>query len=278
MKADRDYVFKKLPISCFVFDRDLPRKYFDENKLTEMSESIKERGVLQPIMVRPDGDNLGKYKVIMGKRRLKSALLAKLQHVPCFIEDVGDQEALELALIENIQREDLSPFEEGWGILRLINQFGYTVEEVSKKLKKSGDFVRNRLRLMSLPEEVQKHIATGKLGKEHAAHLADLRPADQPRVAKEIMKNQLTNHQARELVLEQLEKTKDKKVGLMRKSEVTAKKIMVQARVLKRLVERSDLSTFSYVEKEDLKSDLKSLRGFLDDRIKVLEDLILNDD
>lgn len=155
----------KLPIELIVPNPNQPRTHFNETELNELSESIREHGVLQPLLVRKKGS---KYEIIAGERRYQASKLADLTEVPVIIKDVDDQEMLALALIENLQRSDLNPLEEAKGYRQLIDASGMTQDALSKAVSKSRSAITNSLRLLDLPEAVQQMIFEGKLTAGHA--------------------------------------------------------------------------------------------------------------
>lgn len=145
-----------------------PRTYYDEEKLSELVASIKEKGVLQPILVRKSGAD---YEVIAGERRLKAARLLNLESVPVVIKAATDREALILALVENIQREDLNPIEEALSFKRLVDDFNFSQEDVAKSVGKDRSTVSNLIRLLRLPDNIQRCIFTGEISTGHARAL-----------------------------------------------------------------------------------------------------------
>lgn len=155
----------KLKISEIVPNPNQPRTHFNETELNELSESIREHGVLQPLLVRKHG---AKYEIIAGERRYQASKLADLTEVPVIIKDVNDEEMLALALIENLQRSDLNPLEEAKGYRQLIDTSGMTQDALSKAVSKSRSAITNSLRLLDLPEPVQQMIFDGKLTAGHA--------------------------------------------------------------------------------------------------------------
>lgn len=155
----------KLPIEDIVPNPNQPRIHFNETELRELSESIKEHGVLQPLLVRKHGNG---YEIIAGERRYQASKLAGLEELPVIIKDVNDEEMLALALIENLQRSDLNPVEEAKGYRQLIDASGMTQEALSKAVSKSRSAITNSLRLLDLPEIVQQMIFEGKLTAGHA--------------------------------------------------------------------------------------------------------------
>ena len=147
-------------------NRDQPRKNFDETALAELADSIREHGVLQPLLVRPIIG--GGYQIVAGERRWRAARLAGLKEIPAMVLEAGEGEVMELALIENLQRQDLNPIEEAEGYELLMQQFGMTQEEVAHRVVKSRSAVANALRLLGLPDEVRTMVAEGKLSGGHA--------------------------------------------------------------------------------------------------------------
>ncbi len=146
-----------------------PRSYFDEGALTELAESIQKNGIMQPIIVRPVGG--GRFEIVAGERRWRAAKQAGLETVPVIMREINNKQALELALVENIQRRDLNPLEEASGYQRLIEEFGYTNEELAETVGKSRSHIANLLRLQSLPEEVKLMVEKGDLTMGHARAL-----------------------------------------------------------------------------------------------------------
>ena len=167
-----------------------PRSNFDKEKLEELTASIKKQGVLSPILVRELG--LNEYEVIAGERRLRASKMAKLETIPCLIDQKQDQDALISALIENLQREDLNPVEEARGLDRLKREFGLTQDEVAKSTGKARSTIANSLRLLSLPSKVLDMLSTGQIEKGHAKLLASLEPKQAEAAAENIIKNKLS--------------------------------------------------------------------------------------
>lgn len=155
----------KLSLDKIIPNPNQPRTHFDEKELSELSESILEHGVIQPLLVRKNGDS---YEIIAGERRFQASKIAGLKEVPVIIKDVNDEEMLALALIENLQRSDLNPIEEAKGYKQLIDKSGMTQEALSKAVSKSRSAITNSLRLLDLPEVVQQMLFEGKLTAGHA--------------------------------------------------------------------------------------------------------------
>lgn len=149
-----------------------PRLYFDEDALQELADSIREHGIIQPLLVRPSGEN--RYELIAGERRLRAAKLAGLARVPIVIRSADNQDSLELALIENIQREDINPIESAQAYRKLIDEFSLTQEQVAERVGKSRTAVANMVRLLRLPIEVQEGLQVGSISEGHARALLQL--------------------------------------------------------------------------------------------------------
>ena len=163
-----------LSIGDLIPNKFQPRKVFDEDNLEDLTNSIKERGMLQPIIVRTSSDNKSKYEIIAGERRWLAAQRAGLHTVPVLITEINDLKSLEFAIVENVQRHDLNPLEEAQGYKRLINDFSYDQEKVSKFIGKSRSYITNSLRLLNLPLEVLEFIKTKKISSGHAKILVGL--------------------------------------------------------------------------------------------------------
>jgi ParB family chromosome partitioning protein len=164
----------QLQISDIVPNKYQPRKIFEESNMVDLTNSIKERGIIQPIIVRKSQDHNQKYEIIAGERRWLAAQRAGLHNVPVVITEADDLKSLEFAILENIQRQDLNPLEEAKGYKRLIDEFSYDQDKVSKFMGKSRSYITNSLRLLTLPEEVIKLIEEQKLTAGHAKILVGL--------------------------------------------------------------------------------------------------------
>lgn len=188
-----------LPIGDIEPDRGQPRTRFTEEALAELEASIREFGVLQPLLVRPMSD--GSYRIVAGERRWRAARRAELKEIPVIIKSLTDAEAAAIALIENLQREDLNPIEEAAGIKKLIEEYGYTQEEASEKLSKSRPAIANALRLLALPSDVSRMVEEGVLSAGHARALLGLDDEQQiSDIAAEIVGKQLSVRQTEQLV------------------------------------------------------------------------------
>lgn len=181
----------ELPINEIIPNRDQPRKTFDEAALEELAESIKQHGVLQPLLVRPIPS--GGYQLVAGERRWRACRMAGLNKVPVVIKELTDTETMEIAIIENLQREDLNPIEEAEGLQALIDKCGYTQEEVAVSVGKSRPAIANSLRLLRLPQEVRDMTKNGEISAGHArALLAFDNDAMMLEAAKNIVSKKMT--------------------------------------------------------------------------------------
>ena len=187
-----------LAISDLTPNKFQPRKIFDESNLEDLTKSIKERGMIQPIIVRKSNDDKSKFEIIAGERRWLAAQRAGLHNVPVVVTEADDLKSLEFAIVENVQRHDLNPLEEAQGYKRLIDEFSYDQEKVSKFIGKSRSHITNSLRLLTLPDDVIKLIETQKLTAGHAKILVSLENASF--VASKIIEKKLSVRQAENFV------------------------------------------------------------------------------
>lgn len=199
---------KRLPVEFIIANRQNPRRDFDPDQLEELTNSIREKGVMQPLLVRPTQDpNI--FEIIAGERRWRASQKAGLHDVPVIVRDVDDKEALELAIIENVQRSDLSPLEEAMGYGQLMEQFDYTQHDLAQVIGKSRSHVANTLRLLKLPDDVRGMLARGELT---AGHARTLITADDPiALAREIVGGGLSVREAE--ALSQRESTAPRRKG-----------------------------------------------------------------
>jgi len=218
----------KLSLSEIVPSKFQPRKNFEEENLEDLTNSIKERGVIQPIIVRKSNDDNSKYEIIAGERRWLAAGKAGLHEIPVVVTNVDDLKSLEFAIVENVQRHDLNPLEEAQGYKRLIDEFSYDQEKVSKFIGKSRSYITNSLRILSLPNEVLKFIEEKKITSGHAKILVGLDNASF--LANKIIEQKLSVRQTEKFVkifknpkktsrnidpnIKDLEKTISEKLGL----------------------------------------------------------------
>jgi len=189
---------KKLPINDIKGNRLQPRKIFNKESLEELTNSIKENGIIQPIIVRSDKSLEGKFEIIAGERRWLASQNAGLNEIPVIILDIDDEKSLEFAIVENVQRQDLNAIEEAQGYQRLINEFSYNQEKLAKFIGKSRSYIANSLRLLGLPKEVISYVENEKISASHARSLIGLPNAAQ--IAKKIAENKLSVRQSENLV------------------------------------------------------------------------------
>src|SRR5216684_7469704 len=216
--ADRQRVGKSVPIGFLRAGRFQPRHRFDDDALRALADSIREKGVLQPLLVRRHPDAANSYEIIAGERRWRAAQLAQLHEVPVVVKDLDDRSALEIALVENIQREDLSALEEAEGYRRLMEEFSHTQEALAKAVGKSRSHVANMMRLLSLPDAVRQLVETGALSAGHARAL--LNAADPAGLAREIVRRGLNVRQAERLA--QAGKTARRRAAPVKDSDTAA--------------------------------------------------------
>ena len=183
-------VVKPIPLIQISPNPDQPRKTFDQQELNDLAESIKEKGVLVPIILRSVQNKPYLYEIVAGERRYRAAQLAGLSEIPALVKSLDDKNAMEIALIENVQRENLNPIEEALGYKNLMEKCGYSLEEVSKLIGKSVSYIRNLMRINSLPDSVKQLIIEGKISPSHARTIAVSETPEQ--LAHDIINNKLS--------------------------------------------------------------------------------------
>lgn len=203
---DRVRLSKMVPIELVHPGPFQPRHNFDDEQLQALADSIRQNGILQPILVRRHPQTPNAFEIVAGERRWRAAQIARLHEVPVLIRELGDREALELAIIENVQRQDLSPLEEADGYRRLLEEFGNTQEELAKHVGKSRSHIANTLRLLNLPEGVKVLLEQGKLSAGHARAL--LNAKDPMALAEKVVAKGLNVRQAERLVQAEREPAK----------------------------------------------------------------------
>ena len=203
----------KVPIKDINRSKFQPRKNFNKENLQELTDSIKEQGVIQPIVVRPDKINEGKYEIIAGERRWLASQNAGLHEVPVVILKVDDIKSLEFAIVENVQRQDLNSVEEARGYQRLVDEFNYNQEKLSKFIGKSRSYIANSLRLLSLPNEILLMIEQGDISAGHARSLIGIQ--NPIFIAKKIIQKKLSVRQAEALTRQ----FRNKKIQLVHKKD-----------------------------------------------------------
>jgi len=219
----------QISINDLVPNKYQPRKIFDENNLEDLTNSIKERGMIQPIIVRESKENKKKFEIIAGERRWLAAQKAGLNEVPAVITEADDLKSLEFAIVENVQRHDLNPLEEAQGYKRLIDEFNYDQEKVSKFIGKSRSYITNSLRLLSLPTKILDMITSRLISSGHAKILVGLENAEflankiiekklsvrqTENLVKIFKKSKLKNTKSKDVNISDLEKNISEKIGL----------------------------------------------------------------
>ena len=211
----------KIPIADLQRNKYQPRTIFDQEKLSELSQSIKENGVIQPIAVRPNKYDPGKYEIVAGERRWLAAQKAGLNEVPVMVLDIDDQKSLEIAIVENVQRQDLNIIEEAKGYQRLIKEFGYGHEKISKFMSKSRSHISNTLRLLTLPEDIIGLIEEGKLTAGQARPLIGIPNASE--IAENIVKKKVAAREVESFVKrKKIDKVEDPNITFAR-NEIESK-------------------------------------------------------
>jgi ParB family chromosome partitioning protein len=255
---------EKIPIHFVHANPSQPRKNFNQELLNELSDSIKEQGIIQPILVRKKSED--NYEIVAGERRWRAAQLAKIHEVPVIVLNVDDKKSLEFAILENIQRSDLNGIEEALGYDNLVKKFGYSQETLSKILGKSRSHIANTLRLAGLPEEIQKMIADGLLTSGHARCLVNV--LDNIKLAKIIVNKNLSVRQAEFLVKKEqvfgtLKKIKSFNKDTNIKSLENELELSMGIKVdIKNKKNNSGEIKFSYKNLEQLNKIISVLRGY----------------
>jgi len=242
-----------LQISDLIPNKYQPRKIFDEDNLNDLTNSIKERGILQPIIVRKSNNEKSKFEIIAGERRWMAAQRAGLHNVPVVITEADDLKSLEFSIVENVQRHDLNPLEEAQGYKRLIDEFSYDQEKVSKFIGKSRSHITNSLRLLTLPIDVIKLIETQKLTAGHAKILVGLENANF--IANKIIEKKLSVRQAENFV--KIFKNKKQKSNINKDSNIRDLEMSVSNKVGLNVVIQNNKNnkgkiTFEYKELDQL--------------------------
>tara|TARA_Y100001935_G_C17254404_1_gene482826 strand:+ start:233 stop:1075 length:843 start_codon:yes stop_codon:yes gene_type:complete len=217
----------QLPISELVPNKFQPRKIFDETSMEDLTNSIKERGMIQPIIVRKSDDDISKFEIIAGERRWLAAQRAGLHNVPVVITEADNLKSLEFAIVENVQRHDLNPLEEAQGYKRLIDEFSYDQDKVSKFVGKSRSYITNSLRILTLPDDVVHLIEQQKLSSGHAKILVGLENAGF--VANKIVENKLSVRQSENFV--KLFKGKKKRSKITKDTNIIALELSVSNKI-----------------------------------------------
>ncbi|MFL2901700.1 MAG: ParB/RepB/Spo0J family partition protein [Candidatus Pelagibacter sp.] len=252
----------QLSVSDIVPNKYQPRKNFDEDSLEDLTNSIKQRGILQPIIVRQSNNNNSKFEIIAGERRWLAAQKAGLHEVPVIITEADDLKSLEFAIVENVQRSDLNPLEEAQGYKRLIDEFNYDQEKVSKFIGKSRSHITNCLRLLTLPEEVIKLIENQKITAGHAKTLVGLDNATF--VANKIIEKKFSVRQSENFVKifknKKIKFTTSKDVNIRDLERDISEKIGLNV-VIKNNKRNKGSITFSYKEIEQLNKIIEIIKS-----------------
>ena len=189
---------RRVPLSEIRPNPRQPRRFFDEQKIAELADSVRDQGILQPLVVRKVA---GGYELILGERRFRAAQRAEMEHVPVIVKEASDAESLEMALVENIQREELTPIEEALAYRQLMEEFDLTQEQVARRVGKSRPTVTNLLRVLNLPDEIRDAVDAGSLSAGHARALLALdAPAEQLRVGRRVIQRGLSVRETEALV------------------------------------------------------------------------------
>jgi len=255
---------EKIPIHFIYANPSQPRKNFNQQLLNELSESIKEQGIIQPILVRKKSED--KYEIVAGERRWRAAQLAKIHEVPVIVLNIDDKKSLEFAILENIQRSDLNGIEEALGYDNLVRKFAYSQETLSKILGKSRSHIANTLRLVGLPEEIKIMISDGLLTAGHARCLVNV--PDNIRLAKIIVNKNLSVRQAEFLVKKEQvfssskKNTKDNKDTNVKSLESDLELLMGIKVDIKNKKNNSGEIKFSYKNLEQLNKIISVLKGY----------------
>jgi ParB family chromosome partitioning protein len=255
---------EKIPIHFVYANPSQPRKNFNQELLKELSESIKEQGIIQPILVRKKSED--KYEIVAGERRWRAAQLAKIHVVPVIILNIDDKKSLEFAILENIQRSDLNGIEEALGYDNLVKKFGYSQETLSKILGKSRSHIANTIRLAGLPEEIKKMISDGLLTAGHARCLVNV--PDNIKLAKIIVNKNLSVRQAeflvkKEQVFPSLKKIKTNSKDINIKSLESDLGLLMGIKVdIKNKKNNSGEIIFSYKNLDQLNKIISVLKGY----------------
>ena len=248
----------KLPLSKIDINPEQPRKTFDETALNELAESIKEKGVLQPLLVRPVKN---RYQLVAGERRFRAAHIAKLKEVPVIIKDLSDKDSMEIALIENLQREDLNAVEEAQGIKLLMDKYSLTQEEVAGKLSKSRPAVANSIRLLNLSDKILSQLKGGLLSAGHARALLSIEDqAKREEIADLIIKNNLSVRETEKLVKKKPVRSRKKstRANFYDEAELALKDVLGRKVNIKKKKNGGTLE-IEFFNKDDLEKIIKLL-------------------
>lgn len=218
---------EKIALQKLVVNPFQPRKLFDDEAITELAQSISEHGIIQPIVVRKKGK---KYEIVVGERRFRAAKLANLEEIPAIVKDLTEEQMMELAILENLQREDLTPIEEAEAYESLIEKLNFTQEELAKRLGKSRPYITNHLRLLQLPDEVRDLVNSGQLSMGHGRTLLGLKNKRRiPEVANKVIKQSLNVRQL-EVYIKQLNEEVSRETDKPKKKDIFVQATETQLR------------------------------------------------
>lgn len=244
---------------------DQPRRSFDEQALADLSASIAEKGIIQPLIVRRKPSSNGQYEIVAGERRWRAAQMAQIHQVPVIVRDFDDVEVLEVAIIENIQRADLNAIDEAEGYKQLMEKFGRTQDEMGKALGKSRSHIANSVRLLTLPSSIQTHVSTGELSAGHARTLVGHPDADS--LAAEILRKGMSVRDAEKLVKSR--KSKSTKPANRKPKVKDADTVQIEGELAAHLGMRVSINHTEGQEGGQLVLNYRDL-GQLDDLLRVL--------
>lgn len=263
-------MLENIAISNIQINKSCIRKIYDEETITDLSQSILEKGVLQPIIVKELKKN--EYELIIGSRRLKAVKKLVLSNIPAFVmRNVDDREITEMMLTENLQREDLTPFEEAWAISKLVNQYGMSVIEIAKKIGKCRDFIYQRIKLINLPEELKELVIKKKIGLTHIDHLASIdSPEEQIELGKLVAEHSLSENELSTFIQDEQEKIIERKREYVK---FTGKKICLRIRGFINLLKdiMPHVMTMNAANILNIEAELKSLRKEINNAIIIIE-------
>ncbi|MBD8026702.1 ParB/RepB/Spo0J family partition protein [Ureibacillus sp. Re31] len=218
---------EKIALQKLVVNPFQPRKLFDDEAITELAQSISEHGIIQPIVVRKKGK---KYEIVVGERRFRAAKLANLEEIPAIVKDLTEEQMMELAILENLQREDLTPIEEAEAYESLMEKLNFTQEELAKRLGKSRPYITNHLRLLQLPDEVRDLVNSGQLSMGHGRTLLGLKNKRRiPEVANKVIKQSLNVRQL-EVYIKQLNEEVSRETDKPKKKDIFVQATETQLR------------------------------------------------
>jgi len=262
-ESEQEFNLTSLPIEKIQANKQNPRSVFSEDELVDLANSIKEKGIVQPIIVR-EIDNTGSYEVIAGERRWRAAQIAQLDNIPAIVKKLSDDDALEIAIIENVQRSNLNPIDEASGYQRLIDIYNYTQEDLAKVIGKSRSYIANILRLNNLPAKVKEYLSEGLLTIGHARALVSLENAEH--LAGMIVSKGLSVRQIEQLVKNPAGSQKKSKNSSIKDKNISSlEKLMTDATGLKVQIYAKDAESgkvvITYTNGQHLESIKDKLLG-----------------